>query len=54
MKLKDTMLNKTRQTQMDTYYMVLAHMRYPEQSNPYKENEASCSPEPKRSMVTVV
>lgn len=24
--------------------MVLAHMRYPEQWNPYKENVASCSP----------
>ena len=41
MKIKDAILNKIRQTQRGTYIMVLAHIRYPEQSNPYKENAAS-------------
>lgn len=43
MKIKDAILNKISQTPRGTYIMVLAHIRYPEQSNPYKEKAASCS-----------
>lgn len=53
MKIKDAILNKISPAQRGIYIMVLTHIRYPEQSNPYKENAASCSSGFKKRMVIV-